>query len=95
VAWWHRFFRPKSEPPSEGVKYRVAFCLYSADGKRCAEVRERPDGTAYFVDREWVDGTIFRDVGCGEEVGPYDSIEAAEAAAVSRPWFNGSDPHAS
>jgi hypothetical protein len=88
MPWWHRFFRPNSGPPSEGLEYRVAFSLYSADGKRCAEIRERRDGTAYFVDREWVEGTTFRDVGHGEEIGPYHSIAAAEAAAVSRPWFN-------
>ena len=91
MAWWHRFFRPKSGPLSEDLGYRVAFSLYNRNGTRCAEVRERRDGTAYFVDREHVEGTTFRDVGAGEEIGPYHSIEAAEAAAVSRPWFN-ADP---
>jgi hypothetical protein len=89
MAWWHRFFRPKSKPASENLEYRVAFYVYSSDGKRGAEIRERRVGTAYFVDREWVEGTTFRDVGHGEEIGPYHSTKAAEAAAVSRPWFNG------
>jgi len=73
------------------VEYRVAFSLYSKDGKRCSEVRERRNGTAYFVDRVWIEGTTFKDRGQGEEIGPYESPEAAEAAAVSRPWFNHGD----
>lgn len=88
-TWWHRFFRPRMAAPSEYLEYRVPFCLYSRDGKRCVEVREHRDGTAYFVDREWVEGETFRDRGRGEEIGPYESPEAAEAAAVARPWFNG------
>ena len=86
MALWHRFFRRAT--PSNSLEYRVAFCLYSQDGKRCSEVRERRDGATYFVDRVWVEGTTFKDRGRGEEVGPYQSLEAAEAAAVSRPWFH-------
>jgi len=86
MASWHRFFRRAA--PSNSPEYRVAFCLYSPDGKRCSEVRERRDGATYFVDRVWVEGTTFKDRGRGEEVGPYQSLKAAEAAAVSRPWFH-------
>jgi hypothetical protein len=68
--------------------YRVAFCLYTKDGKRSVEVRERRDGRTYFVEREWIEGTTFKDLNPGEEIGPYDSPEAAEAAAISRPWFS-------
>ena len=69
--------------------YQVAFCLYSKDGKREVEVRVQRDGRAYFVDREWVEGTTFKDRGRGEEIGPYETAEAAEGAAVVRPWFTG------
>ena len=69
----------------------VLFELYSADGKRCAEVRLRSDGKAYFVERERVAGDTYKDRGAGEEIGPYDTSELAEAAAVARPWFNGRD----
>jgi hypothetical protein len=89
MAPWYRFFRRSA--PSNSPEYRVAFCLYSPDGKRCSEVRERRDGTTYFVDRVWVEGTTFKDRGRGEEVGPYQSLRAAEAAVVSRPWFNRSE----
>jgi hypothetical protein len=67
----------------------VAFCLHGKDGKRGVEVPVQRDGRAYFLDREWVDGTTFKDRGRGEEIGLYESAEAAEAAAVVRPWFTG------
>ena len=51
-------------------------------------MRVRRDGRAYFVEREWVEGTTFKDRGRGEEIGPYETPEAAEAAAVGRPWFS-------
>jgi hypothetical protein len=75
--------------PSVGPESRVAFCLYSVDGKRGVEVRERSDGRAFFVEQVWVEGTTFKDRSPGEEIGPYETLEAAEAAAVSRPWFSG------
>ena len=89
MAWWHQFFRTKVAGPSERPAYQVAFCLYSKDGKREVEVRVRRDGRAYFVDREWVEGTTFKDREGGEESGPYETAEVAEAAAVVRPWFIG------
>lgn len=88
MAWWHRLFSRKTGVDSECRDYRVPFTLYSKDGKRCAEVRERRDGRAYFVEREWVEGTTFKDRGRGEEIGPYETPEAAEAAAVARRWFH-------
>jgi hypothetical protein len=88
MAWWHRLFLG-NKAPSGRPEYRVAFRLYSQDGKREIEVRERRDGRAYFVEREWVEGTTFKDRGSGEEIGPYQSPEAAEAAAIARPWFSG------
>lgn len=86
MARWNRLFRRAA--PSNSIEYGVAFCLYSADGKRCSEVRERRDGAVYFVDRVSVEGTTFKDRGRGGEIGPYQSLKAAEAAAVSRPWFH-------
>lgn len=86
MAWWHQLFRRAA--PSDSLEYRVAFSLYSKDGMRCSEVRERRDGTAYYIDKVWVEGTTFKNRGKGEEIGPYQSPEAAEAAAIARPWFN-------
>jgi hypothetical protein len=91
MAWWHRLFSPKAGAPSEGSEYKVASSLYSVDGTRGAEVRVRRNGRTYFVEREWVEGTTFKDRGRGEEIGPYETPEAAEAAAVARPWFSGGD----
>jgi hypothetical protein len=65
----------------------VAFQLYSLDGKRCTEIREHRDGTAFFVDRELIEGTTLCDRGRGEEIGPFPSLKAARKAAQLRPWF--------
>lgn len=70
--------------------YVVPFRLYS--GKRRVEVRVHfNDRKAYFVDQELVEGETFKVRGLGEEIGPYPTPELAEAAAVSRPWFSGSE----
>ena len=85
MAWWPRVFQRTTLP--NGLEYRVTLQIYSQDGKRCSEVRMHRDGTAFFVDRECIDGTTFRDRGQGEEIGPFPSPKAAKAAAESRPWF--------
>ena len=85
MAWWHRLFPGKAERFPTGAEYWVPFKLYSKDGKRGVEVRVRRDGLAYFVEQEWVGGTTFKDRGRGEEIGPYETPEAAEAAAIARP----------
>ena len=89
MAWWHRLFSRTTRTPSGRLECQVAFCLYSKDGKRQVEVRVRRDARAYFVEREWVEGTTFKDRGRGEEIGPYETPEAAEAAAIARRWFFG------
>jgi hypothetical protein len=91
MAWWHRFFAPSDGDPSKNTEYRVVCNLYNSEGKRGAEVRVRRDGRAYFVEQEWVEGTTFTDRGRGEEIGPFESPEAAERAAVGRPWFSGDE----
>lgn len=70
-------------------EYRVAFHLYTADGRRGIEVRERRDGQAYFIEREWVEGTTWKDREGQNEVGPYKSPKEAEAAAIVTAWFSG------
>ena len=89
MAWWHRFSAPKVAAPSEHLAYSVAFSLYTANGSRGIEVRVRHDGRAYFVEMEHVEGTIWKERGRGDEIGPYESPEAAEAAAIVSPWFKG------
>lgn len=85
MAWWHRLFPQKTRPLA--AEYTVPFRLYSKDGKRSVEVRLRRNGLAYFVEQEWVEGTTFKNRGLGEEIGPYETPELAEAAAIVRPWF--------
>ncbi len=89
MAWWRRLFSRRAGPFPGGAEYVVPFRLYSKDGKRGVEVRVRRDGMANFVDQEWVEETTFKNRGRGEEIGPYESAEAAEAAAIARPWFSG------
>lgn len=89
MAWWHRFFiRRAIRRWPANVAYTVPLRLYSNDGKRAVEIRMRRDGFAYFVEQERVEDTTFKSRGRGEEIGPYETPEAAEAAAVARPWFS-------
>jgi hypothetical protein len=77
--------------PLKGAGFRIAFNLYSVDGKREVEVREFRDGRAYLVEREWVEGTTFRDRHSGRMVGPFVSTDAAEKFIVATAWFCGGD----
>jgi hypothetical protein len=72
-----------------GVEYRVAFKLYSDDGKREVEVRKFSDGKTYLVEREWLEGTTFNDRHDGRMVGPFSSPEDAEMFIVATAWFRG------
>ena len=72
-----------------GLEYRVAFKLYSKDGKREVEVLEFRNGESYLVEREWIEGTTFKDRHSGRMVGPFASPEDAENFIVATPWFIG------
>jgi len=91
MAWWDRLLKRKAQSPLTGQEYRVAFNLYSEDGKREAEVREFRSGETYITEREWVEGTTFRDRHSGRMVGPFASPEAAESFIVATAWFCGRD----
>lgn len=96
MTWWERLLPKRAGAPASD--YVVPFRLYSADGKKSAEVRVRRDGKAYFVEQERFDDDNckdhddnFKNRGLGEEIGPYETPELAEAAAVARAWFKGRD----
>jgi hypothetical protein len=91
MAWWRKFLRPKHQQNLTGVEYRVAFRLYSDDGKREVEVRELRNGQAYLIEREWVAGTTFKDRHQGASVGPFASPQAAEEFIIKTSWFRGDD----
>jgi hypothetical protein len=88
MGWWSRLFkRPK--PPLLGLEYRVAFKLYSEDGKREVEVLEFDNGESYLIERDWVADSTFKDRHSGKPVGPFTSPTAAEMFIVATPWFLG------
>ena len=78
MAWWRNLF-------ARAPDYRVAFQLYTNEATRGAEVRVRRDGKAYYIALEHVEGTTWRP--SGEEVGPFETPEQAENAAVNSRWF--------
>ena len=74
-----------------GLEFRVAFNLYSKDGKRHAKVCEFSNGETYLDEQEWVEGTTFKNRHSGRLVGPFASPEDAERFIVATPWFRGVD----
>jgi len=78
----------KSSP--QGQEYRSAFTLYSVDGKRAAEVLEFRNGETYLDEKEWFEGTTFKNRHSGNLVGPFASPEEAKKIIVATSWFRGS-----
>jgi len=81
----------ENQLPDAGSEYRVAFNLYSDDGKRGVEVREFRNGKAYLIERDLVEGTTFKDRHDGRMVGPFATTADAETFIVATPWFCGRD----
>jgi hypothetical protein len=75
----------------QGQDYRIAFKLYSDDGKRAVDVLEFRNGEAYLDEQEWVEGTTFKNRHSGRLVGPFSSPEDAEKFIVATAWFRGGD----
>lgn len=74
----------------QGREYRSAFTLYSVDGKRAAEVLEFRNGETYLDEKEWFEGTTFKNRHSGSLVGPFASPEDARRFIVATSWFRGS-----
>jgi hypothetical protein len=86
MAWWKKIFKRRSR--LDGLEFRIAFVLYSTDGKRQVEVREFSNGETYVVERELVEGTTFKNRHAAEIVGPFASPEDADKFIVATSWFN-------
>ncbi len=72
-----------------GQEYRIAFILYSRDGKRAAEMREFTNGETYISEEEWVEGTTFENRHAGRMVGPFAFSADAETFIAATEWFCG------
>lgn len=74
-----------------GMRYRVAFTMYSRNGEREVEVREFSNGETYLAEREMLDGTNFIERHSGNMVGPFPSPEDAEKFIIQTAWFRGEE----
>jgi hypothetical protein len=81
----------RMRPNADTIGHRVAFSLYSRNGRRGIDVHVRDDGQAFYVEREHVEGAVWKDREGRPAVGPYGSLQAAEAAAIVSPWFTGGE----
>lgn len=91
MPWWDKFLKPKRSQTLDGLEYRLAFSLYSHDGKRCADVLEFQNGETYLLEKEWIEGETFAERHGGAPVGPFASTADAEAFIVATAWFGGKD----
>ena len=73
----------------KGMDFRVAFSIFSEDGKRGADICEFSNGKTYLDEKEWVEGTTFKNRHGGSLVGPFNSTEEAEKFIVPTDWFLG------
>lgn len=73
----------------QGQEYRSVCTLYSVDGKRAADVLEFRNGETYLDEKEWVEGTVFKNRHSGMLVGPFPSPKQAEEFIVATSWFRG------
>jgi hypothetical protein len=80
-----------AKSPLYGQGYRVAFQLYTIDGKRLAEVRQFDNGEIYISEKEWIEGTTIKNRHSGRMVGPFASPEQAESFIVATDWFCGTN----
>lgn len=76
-----------SKPSLQGQECRSVFTLYSADGKRAAEVLEFRNGETYLDEQEWLEGTTFKNRHSDSLVGPLASPEDARKFIVATSWF--------
>ncbi len=73
----------------KGLDFRIAFSVFSEDGKRAADIYEFSNGETYLDEKEWVEGTTFKNRHGGSLVGPFKATEEAEKFIVSTDWFIG------
>jgi len=91
MNWWKRLCRRLTDKSLVGATYRVICTLYSADGKRSAEIRKFSNGDTYLLESEWVEEGKFEGRHAGRLVGPFASPTAAERFIAATSWFKGTE----
>ena len=89
MSWWRNLLGRKARSSLHGLKFRHAFTLYAQDGERAVEVREFENGETYLIEKERIEGDVYKDRHSGKMVGPFVSTEQAERFIVTTPWFLG------
>jgi hypothetical protein len=91
MSWWGRLLGWRTRSSLYGREYRVAFTLYSKDGKRAVDVYDFGGGETYLNEKNWIEGTTYENRHSGKLVGPFASSEEAKRFIVTTPWFLGPD----
>jgi hypothetical protein len=91
IWWWNKLLRRPGKSPLEGQEYRAVCSLFSLDGKRAADVCVFSNGETYLDEKNWVEGSTFKNRHSGALVGPFASPEDAERFIVATLWFRGRD----
>ena len=91
MTWWSALRARLWRSPRPGDEFRVIKILYSADGKRAAEVHQFDFGPTYLLESDLGENGQRVERHNGSLVGPFHSPLQAERFIIATAWFNGLD----
>jgi hypothetical protein len=91
MNWWSALRARLWRTPHPGDEFRVVKIVYSADGKRAAEVHQFDFGPTYLLESDQGEDGQRVKRHSGRLVGPFHSPLQAERFIIATAWFNGPD----